>query len=202
MSNLISITISNSVKSIGYSAFNYCSKLTSIKIPNSVNSIDSGAFSGCSALTSIIVDENNTIYDSRDNCNAIIETETNTLIYGCNNTVIPDSVTSIGYRAFYYCRGLTSITIPDSVTSIDYRVFENCLGLISIIVDENNSIYDSRNNCNAIIETRTNTLISGCKNTIIPNSVTNISREAFYQCTGLTSIEIPNSVTSIGNYAF
>ena len=71
-----------------------------------------------------------------------------------------------------------------------------------MVVENGNTKYDSRNNCNAIIETATNTLISGCKNTIIPNSVTSIGSHAFYRCTGLTSVTIPNSVTTIGNYAF
>jgi hypothetical protein len=88
------------------------------------------------------------------------------------------------------------------VTSIGENVFYNCGGLTSIIVDKENSVYDSRDNCNAIIETATNRLIKGCKNTIIPNSVTGIVNGAFNNCTGLTSIEIPNSVTEIGSSAF
>ena len=83
-----------------------------------------------------------------------------------------------------------------------YSTFEDCTGLTSIIVDTENPKYDSRDNCNAIIETATNTIIAGCKNTFIPNSVTSIGCAAFYSCTGLTSISIPNSVTSIGSYAF
>ena len=94
------IVIPNSVTSIGDTAFLGCSKLTSVVIPNSVTSIGSSTFSGCSGLTSIIVDENNPKYDSRDNCNAIIETETNTLINGCKTTIIPNSVKSIHSYAF------------------------------------------------------------------------------------------------------
>ena len=200
--NLTSITISNSVTSIGNNAFSHCSGLTSISIPNSVTSIGSRAFSSCSGLTSIMVEESNSIYDSRDNCNAIIETATNTLIAGCKNTIIPHSVTSIESYAFRDCSGLTSISIPNSVTSIGDYAFSSCRGLTSIMVEESNSIYDSRDNCNAIIETATNTLIAGCKNTIIPNSVASIGNNAFFGCSGLTSISIPNSVTSIGDYAF
>ena len=201
-SNLTSVTIPNSVTSIGSNAFSGCSNLTSVSIGNSVTSIGSNAFSGCSGLTSISVESGNTKYDSRDNCNAIIETASNTLIKGGNNTVIPNSVKTIGNSAFYGSTGLTSIEIPNSVTSIRDGAFYGCTGLTSISVESGNTIYDSRDNCNAIIETASNTLITGCKNTTIPNSVTAIGYSAFYGCTGLTSLTIPNSVTSIGNSAF
>ena len=79
-----------------------------------------------------MVDDDNSVYDSRDNCNAIIKTDTNTLMFGCKNTIIPDSVTSIDDRAFAGCTGLTNITIPDSVTSIGYYAFRVCSNLISI----------------------------------------------------------------------
>ena len=224
-SGLSSVTIPNSVTSIGYGAFANCSGLTSVTIPNSVTSISEFAFGGCSGLTSVTVDKNNGTYDSRYNCNAIIHTSTNKLIVGCNNTIIPNSVTSIGDNAFlvcsgltsvtipnsvtsigkyafYNCSGLTSVTIPNSVTSIGYGAFGGCSGLTSVTVDKNNGTYDSRDNCNAIIETSTNKLIVGCKNTTIPNSVTSIGDRAFEGCSGLTSVTIGNSVTSIGKYAF
>jgi len=213
-----------------------------------VTSIEVWAFSGCSSLTSIVVESGNTTYDSRENCNAIIETASNTLVAGCKTTTIPNSVTSIGVeafygcsgltsvtipnsvtsigqRAFYFCSGLTSITIPNSVTTIGYKAFwgcsrltsvtipnsvtsigdyafSGCSGLTSVIVESGNTKYDSRENCNAIIVTASNKLVAGCKNTVIPNSVTSIGYGAFYGCTGLTSITIPNGVTSIGDEAF
>lgn len=385
--NLTSISIPNTVTSIGESAFFHCTGLTSITIPNSVISIGKWGFAGCTGLTSIIiprsvkiigdigftgcsgletiiVESGNTEYDSRGNCNAIIETATNTLIQGCKKTIIPGSVENIGNSAFsgctdlknivipnsvkfigskafwgcsnlmsvkipnsvisiaefafyectalttvysyimnpnsisagcfscydnttlyvpkgtkekyqntsgwnqfqnivemdypvtvcindiYYdlyeneahvtfaddshksysgditipssvthegitypvisiddiafsgCTDLTNITIPNSVTSIDEGSFSGCTGLETIKVESGNAIYDSKDDCNAIIETATNTLILGCKNTVIPSSVTTIGDGAFQGCTDLTKITIPNSVTTIGNSAF
>jgi hypothetical protein len=113
---------------------------------------------------------------------------------------IPNTVTSIGSAAFEGC-SITEITIPESVTTIGGSAFESCNGLNSISVETGNPNYDSRNNCNAIIETQSNTLIMGCNNTIIPNSVTSIGDYAFQSCWRMTSIDIPNSVVSIGNYA-
>ncbi len=199
-SSLTSIEIPNSVTSIEQATFDGCSSLTSIEIPSSVTSIGYDAFGNCSSLMSIVVDENNPIYDSRNNCNAIIETAYNTLIRGCNITVIPNTIRRIDDFAFEGCISLASIEIPSSVTSIGVNTFNGCSGLTSIVVDENNPIYDSRNNCNAIIETETNVLIQGCKNTIIPNNVTSIGGCAFNGCSSLTSIEIPNGVTSIGGF--
>ena len=201
-SGLTSITIPEGVTSIGYSAFSGCSSLTSVTIPSSVIEIGYATFGGCNNLISIVVDSDNTVYDSRGNCNAIVETATNTLVQGCKNTTIPDSVTAIGNYAFYACDSLTSITIPSSITSIGNYAFSACSGLESIVVENWNPIYDSRNSCNAIIETSSNTLIFGCKTTVIPESVSEIGSSSFYGCTGLTSITIPGSVTTIGSSAF
>ena len=112
------------------------------------------------------------------------------------------SVVSIGEYAFRNRTGITKVTIPNSVTSIDGLAFYGCTDLTSIVVAGGNPNFDSRNNCNAIIATASNTLICGCKNTTIPNSVTSIGGYAFLGCSGLTSVTIPNSVTSIGNSAF
>ena len=135
-SGLTSVNIPNSVTAIGNSAFSGCSGLTSITIPNSVTSIGIQAFKGCSGLTSTVVQSGNTVYDCRGNCNAIIETSSNTLIQGCVNTVIPNSVTTIGCFAFEDCTGLTFITIPNSVTDIKAGAFSGCTGLTSVTIPE------------------------------------------------------------------
>ena len=222
--SLLSLSIPNSVTDIGDYAFYDCSGLTSLIIPNSVSSIGYGAFARCRELISIEVSSGNTVYDSRENCNAIIETASNTLIRGCANTSIPNSVILIDDNAFSSCYGLTSMTIPNSVisignyafygcnltsliipnsvTSIGVAAFSACYGLTSIEVSSGNTIYDSRENCNAIIEIASNTLICGCVNTVIPNSVITIGDYAFTFCYDLASLNIPNSITSIGAHAF
>ena len=198
---LTSIEIPNSVTTIGGFAFFGCNKLTSISIGNSVKTIGNSAFLPCEKRSSIVVANNNQYYDSRDNCNAIIETSSNTLILGSQNS-IPNSVTAIGDEAFYALESLTSIDIPKSVTSIGKWAFSYCRGLTSIKVADDNPTYDSRNGCNAIIETSSNTLIAGCQSTIIPNTVTAIGKDSFKGCSRLTAIDIPNSVINIGDYAF
>ncbi len=161
-------------------------------ITYSVTRIGSEAFCCCNGLTAITIPTSVTSIGGN-------------AFYDCwelTSVTIPNSVTSIGGLAFSGCSGLTSVTIPNSVTSIGSGVFERCTGLETIVVSSGNTVYDSREGCNAIIETSSNTLIMGCKNTIIPNSVTSIGGEAFSGCSGLTSVTIPNSVTSIGRYAF
>ena len=201
-SNLTFITLNSGLTSIGDNVFEYCKSLQAIKIPSSVISIGGEALKGCSGLSTILVNSGNLSYDSRNNCNAIIETASNTLIVGCKTTVIPSDVTAIGENAFRDCSSLTNLNIPSSILSIGRNAFLRCSGLCSITVDLNNPVYDSRNNCNAIIEKSTNVLILGCKNTIIPTTANKIGDNAFEGCVELESISIPSSINSIGGSAF
>ena len=126
------------------------------------------------------------------------------VFYGSNISTINigDEVQRIPLHFADELTTLTNVTIGNSITEIFYLTFNNCPSLSSVTVASGNSVFDSRDNCNAIIETATNTLILGCKNTVIPNSVTTIGDYAFLGCSGLTGISIPNSVTSIGDEAF
>ena len=197
--SLSAITFPASLTSIGWGAFYGC-PLLSISLPASVTNIN-GAFGAHHCLESIIVEEGNTVYDSRDNCNAIIETSTNTLLLGCKNTVIPNTVVSIGGGAFMGSPTIETVTIPASVIDIHPTALSGCGNLSEITVSELNPVYDSRDNCNAIIETSTNKLLLGCKNTVIPNAVVSIG-DASFAFSGIETVIIPELVTSIENYAF
>lgn len=190
--NLSSVTIANGVTSIGVAAFQMCSSLTSLTIPNSVTAIAEGAFQGCSGLQSIVVDKGNTVYDSREDCNALIKTSDNKLITGCMNTTIPNSITAIGSWAFFLCDGLTSINIPNSVTGIEQSAFWGCKNLVSINIP--NSVTE--------IEEQTFALCEALTSVTIPNSVTTIGDQAFSGCIGLTSVTIGSKVKTIGSLAF
>ena len=171
---------------------NYANGIKTVVIGSGVTSIGDNAFSGCSGLTSIEIPSNVTSIGTR-------------AFFGCSGLTsieIPSNVTSIGQSAFNRCSGLTSVTIPAGVTSIGDYVFNDCSNLATITVETSNTVYNSRNGCNAIIEASSNKLIAGCKNTTIPASVTSIGNYAFYGCSGLTSITIPASVTSIVYSAF
>ena len=216
--------------SITSGSFSGCSNLTTIKIPTTVRSIGSTAFNNCSGLTKVIINDiaawckisfgDNTanplyyarhIYrdDNTEITSLVIPSSVATIngrafeyCYGLTSISIPNSVKTINNYAFQSCTNLTSITIPASVTTISTGVFNNCRSIESITVDSNNTTFDSRNDCNAIIKKSNNQLVYGCRNTDIPSNVKSIGQYAFYGHTGLTSITIPSGVTSIGAYAF
>ncbi len=187
---LTSVIIPNTVTTIGEAAFSHCTGLTSLTIPSSVTSIGFVAFRVCSGLTSIVVEAGNPVYDSRNNCNAIIETATDTLIKGCKTTVIPNTVTVIGYGSFTYCTGMTSLTIPNSVTTIGGYAFYGS-DLTSITIP------------NSVTTIREFAFWSSSLTSVdIPNSVTTIGGWAFGACANMTSVTIPSSVTSLSEGAF
>ena len=131
--NLESVTIGNHVNTIEGGAFAYCNKMKQITIPASVTNFSSiSVFGWCDSLSVITVENGNSVYDSRENCNAVIETTTNKLIAGCKNTIIPENITRIGQNAFIGCSGMTSITIPASVVAIDIWAFYRCENLVTI----------------------------------------------------------------------
>ena len=227
------------VTGIAPAAFRQCSGLASVTIPNSVTSIGEEAFH-CTSLTAITVDALNPVYSSADGVlfdksqtaliqcperkageyaipNSVVSIGGGAFYYcgGLTSVTIPNSVVSIADGAFYYCGGLTSITIPDSVTSIGGGAFSYCGGLTSVTIP--NSVTSigggAFGGCTSLTSvTIGNSVTSiqvqafcgctGLTSVTIPNSVTSIGVEAFWDCISLTSVAIPNSVTNIGNQAF
>jgi len=229
--NLISVTISNSVTSIESYSFNGCTKLSSITIGNSVKSIYPFALGNCTNLSSITVDDGNKDYKSDDGV-LLNKDGTKLIQYACGKNVssytIPDSVKSIEEGAFYGSTRLNSVTIGSSVSSINSYAFGNCTNLASINVNDNNKYFKS---VDSVLFNKDGTKLiqyacgksayeytiqdsvtsieegafEGCKNLMavtVGNSVKTIGSSAFYGCSNLASITIPKSTKSIGNYSF
>ena len=189
--NLSSIIIPPNVESIGNGAFRSCN-LHQVIIPRSVTSIGENVFNSNKELKDIYVENGNPVYDSRNDCHAIIETATNRFIRGGSNSVIPDGVVTIANYAFYYCEGLKSLQIPESVTSIEEYAFDGCSNLRSInIPDHVTSIgYYAFSSCSSLTEIT------------IPSSVTSIGTYAFSHCSGLTSVNLMPGLTVIKTAVF
>ena len=180
------------VGAIGSHAFFECDALTSVNISSTVTTIGQAAFYHCTALTSVTIPNSVTSIDNYafGFCSAL------------SSVSMGSSVTSIGEAAFSDCESLTSIVIPRSVKTIVGIPFYRCTALSQLEVESGNTVYDSRNHCNAIIETATGTLLNGCRTTVVPDGVITIGNHAFNSQTGLTDINLPESVRIIGDYAF
>lgn len=198
--NLRQVRLSENLSKIVGRAFAHCTSLEDIFIPASVKCIYGNPFMGCTGLETIVVDKHNATYDSRKSCNAIIEKKRSRLISTCKNTVIPKSVKEYSWCFAYM--PVKEIHIPKNITFIDPFALEGCSELERITVDRRNVVYDSREDCNAIIQKSGDILIAGCYNTHIPTSVTEIGECAFYGRKLRTDFEIGHCVQRIMNKAF
>lgn len=198
---LQSIVLPSKLKTIGMEAFASCQSMTELMIPASVDNIGMDICMDCPNMQSIKVDSKNPVYDSRNNCNAIIESAKDKIVLGIAGTSIPKTVKSIGSYAFNSSL-IDRVYIPRRVIHIGTGAFSYCRSLYAISVDPRNSVYDSRNNCNAIIETASNTLIAGCVRTEIPQSVTSIGKSAFQGGLTLSILNFSDNIKVIDDYAF
>ncbi len=180
------------VTKIGDYAFVKQTNLTGISIPETVVTIGKEAFADCISLESVVMSKG-------------LKEISQEAFRGCTSlktVALPSGLEIIGFASFCNCQKLESITIPESVGDVHVTSFEGCDAMCSIVVEKGNAVYDSRESCNAIIETKSNTLLHGCKNSTIPSSVTEIGVRAFLGCRGLVQIDIPGSVETIGELAF
>lgn len=205
--------VTYTVTKIGYWSFEH-SNIVSLKIPATVREIPDQLFGGCKYLEKVVVDKNNKVFDSRDNCNAVIYTETNELIAGCKNTVIPSSVTRIANFGFYEIN-VSSIVIPNTVTSIGENAFMNCIGLGDFVIPssvnqiQQGAFLSSYGLTSVVIPEGITEIADAAFNfcedlrtVILPNTLEEIGEGAFGNCYSLSEVVIPASVTSIGDGAF
>lgn len=185
------ITFPNTLKTIGNNAFSNCAVLSTINLQNGINEIGENAFSYTS-ITTLELPESI----------EVIKQGTFKGCYSLENIILPESLTTIQSEAFYECSNISELQIPSKVTSISEDAFVKCANLSTITVDSSNTVYNSNNSCNAIIETSTNTLIVGSNNTIIPGTVETIGAYSFDSRISLYSLEIPEGVTTIEENAF
>ncbi|MCR5314201.1 MAG: leucine-rich repeat domain-containing protein [Bacteroidaceae bacterium] len=190
--SLESLYLPTSLTKIGNSCFSSCESIKSLVIPENVSQIGASTFEGCNSLTSLAVDTHNPVFDSRSDCNSIIETSTKTLIFGCQSSTIPFGIDSIANYAFNHCVGLTSIDIPVSASKLGDYVFANCANLTTVKLSSftTHIPFGMCWNCYALSE------IS------IPEGVTSVGDMAFSGCRNLSAIDIPESVETIGWASF
>ena len=202
------ISLPASLESMGYGMFNDCMSLESVTIPRNVSEIQGNdrstywnPFSGCYNQKEVKVDKRNRTFDSRNNSNAIIHSGTDVLMAGCGTSFIPEGVKAIDDNAFHGS-ALPAIRIPKSVRRIGSGAFLYCQSLSAISVDPRNPVYDSRGDCNAIIETASARLVQGCSRTVIPSGTKEIGDSAFYSVHLPPHLVIPEGVEVIGSDAF
>lgn len=187
--SLTTIEMGDSVKTIGSSAFYLCTSLTSLTLPHSVTAIGASAFSRCANLTTLALPEGLTTIESG-------------LFYNCTSlteVILPDSLCTIKSNAFYACTSMASIFIPATVTSIGEDAFRGCINAESVIVDGNNTVFDSRESCNAIIESGSNTMVFAGRNAFIPDGIKTIGMNSFN--TSYRIYEASIYSTSYSNYS-
>lgn len=189
---LTDMSLPNTVTALGSWAYSHCRSLTKVHFPKALIGIGDFALVGCENVTSMEVEQGNPVFDSRDNCNAIIRSATNTLVAGCQTTVIPNTVTSIGRSAFYDCANLTNITIPTSVTTIEEAAFYRCRKLREVEIPD----------MVTTIGEAAFTLCQGLVSVKIPDNVVSLGKEAFEYCHDIKTLVLGSSLADIGDNAF